>query len=117
MAIIRNTLVPITRALNDSLRNSIPTGEDWTKLTTLVEHDGSPNPDAENKIVVFLANLKHETVIAPRNLAPSQDPEQFLIMSPPLYLDLSIILIYQFRSLQTFPDANTSADWSSSRTP
>lgn len=101
MAIIESTLTLIRDSLNSFLRNLYPhpDAEDWVSLSNVVSADGQAYDKAKRKIVMFLANIEHETSISTyQRTVPAGD--QFVAIAPPLYMDL-FLLFYA-----NFPDDN-----------
>jgi hypothetical protein len=95
MDVIQTTLEQITRKLNESIGNAIPGSGDWAILSNLVDHEGRPYEAAKNKIVVFLANIQHETVISTyRRTVPAGDV--YAAVAPPLYINFFVLCIANF---------------------
>jgi len=91
------TLVLIARALNSALRNAVPQKEDWVRLINLTDHDGSVVDESKDKIVMFLANLKHETVISTYNPNLRQASGAYATVAPPLYINMYVLFFANFQ--------------------
>jgi hypothetical protein len=95
MDIIQTTLEQIRRKLNEFISNAIPMDEDWVILSNIVDHESHPYEKAKNRIVMFLANIQHETIISTykRTVATG---EQYASVPPPLYIDLFVFFLANF---------------------
>jgi len=96
MAMIQTTLELIRGKLNDRLMNEDRRGEDWVILSNIVELSGEPFPEAQNKIVMCVANIQREVVISapqPGVAAGGDGPGQ---LPPPLYIDLYVLFYANF---------------------
>jgi Pvc16 N-terminal domain len=95
MSDIRGTLELIRRRLNQFIQNADPRPEDWVILSNLVDQSGNPFEGAKDKIVMFLANLKHETTISTYN--PNVAARNgYSVVAPPLYIDLFLLFYANF---------------------
>ena len=96
MSDIRKTLEAVRRRLNESLHSVLPRSEDWVVLSNFVDHEGRPCESARDKLVMFLANVKHETVISTYNRhAPIRD-NRYAALAPPVYIDLFLLFSANF---------------------
>jgi len=102
MDVIQTTLELITQRLNEFIGNAIPGNEDWVILSNLVDHEGRPYEGAKNKMVVFLANIQHETVVSTwKRTVPAGDT--YAAIAPPLYINLFVLFIANFYD-KNYPD-------------
>ena len=97
MDAIRTVLEAINSRLDEFLQNVDRRHDRWTALTNPMELDGSVNPEAQDKILLCLTNITHETIIS--TYSPSQGINaQHSVVSPPLYIDLHVAFIANFQS-------------------
>ncbi len=101
MDIIRNALDTICGLANAYLQNIDHRAEGWVVLTSLVDHDGSINPAARDKVVMSVYNLTRETSIS--TYQPTQSAGQrhkagdsLAVVSPPLYVDVHLMFMANF---------------------
>jgi Pvc16 N-terminal domain len=96
MDLIRTVLDLIRQKLNESFANLDPRPDDWVVLANVVDHDGRPNAAAKDKIVMVLANIKHETVVSTYTSTVGTKSSSYGIVTPPLYIDLYILFYANF---------------------
>lgn len=101
MDIIRNALETICSLANAYLENLDRRGDDWITLTSLVDHNGTLNQDARDKLVMCIYNITRETVISTYNRNVASDassslPAAFSVVSPPLYVNLHLMFMANF---------------------
>jgi hypothetical protein len=96
MSDIRQTLEAVRRRLNESLSSVHPRSEEWVVLSNFVDHEGRPYEGARDKLVMFLANVKHETVVSTYNRnAPGRD-QSYGVVAPPLFIDVFLLFAANF---------------------
>jgi hypothetical protein len=96
MAVIQTTLELIRRRLSDTLKVADPSGEDWVILSNIVDQTGQPFPNAQDKLVMCLANIQHETIISTYQRGVPVENERFAVLPPPLYIDLFVLFYANF---------------------
>lgn len=101
MDIIRNALETICGLANAYLENLDRRGDAWITLTSLVDHNGTLNQNARDKLVMCVYNITRETVISTyqRNVASDQaskPADAFAIVQPPLYVDIHLMFMANF---------------------
>lgn len=97
MAVIGTTLELVRTKLNEFFRNADPKEEDWVILSNVVDHGGAAYEEAKDKIVMFLANIQHETTISTYNpTVPAKGGEGYVVVTPPLYIDLFVLFYANF---------------------
>jgi len=96
MDLIRTVLELIRHKLNDYFRNADPREEEWVILSNIVDHEGRPFEAAKDKIVVFLANIKHDTVISTYTATARTATSAYAIVPAPLYIDLYLLFFANF---------------------
>jgi hypothetical protein len=100
---IRGTLEQIERRLNEFLSSATPREGDWVVLSDLVDPHGSPVPETQDKIVMFLAGIQRETAVSTYNPNVPVAGDRYAIVAPPLYIDL-FILFYANFSGKNYPE-------------
>jgi hypothetical protein len=96
MSDIRQTLEAIRRRLNESLNSVHPRSEEWVVLSNFVDHEGRPYEGARDKLVMFLANVKHETVISTYNRNAPVAGGRYAVVTPPVFIDLFLLFAANF---------------------
>ena len=82
--------------LNQQFKNNFQLIEDVVVVSNLVELDGSVAPNANNKLVLTLANIEKDTLpFRANNLARGRD-ERLLQTSPPLFVNLYLMMSANF---------------------
>lgn len=95
MDIIQGTLEVIRQLANQYMQNLDRRGDDWIALTSIVDHDGTTNESARDKIVMALYNITREHVIS--TYVPAKPgADSFAIVQPPIYVDLHLIFMANF---------------------
>lgn len=95
MDTIQTTLELIRQKLGEFIGNTIASEEEWVILSNIVDHENHLYEKAKNKIVMFLANIQHETVISTyKRTVPTED--QYAVVAPPLYIDLFVLFFANF---------------------
>lgn len=96
MDLIRTVLDLIRQKLNENLLNTDPRPDDWVVLANIVDHDGVPYAVAKDKLVMVLANIKHETIISTYSPTVRSKTASYANVTPPLYIDLFILFYANF---------------------
>ncbi|MCE9672064.1 DUF4255 domain-containing protein [Myxococcus stipitatus] len=106
MGKLGSTLELIRQRLDEFIRNAEPTprNEPWVVLSNLEDNQGNPATTARNAVVMFLANLQHETIISTYNRNVPVSPDAYGIIAPPLYIDLYVLFYANFMD-QAYPVA------------
>ncbi len=99
--LIRNALETISGLANAYLENLDRRGDAWISLTSLVDHNGTLNQGARDKIVMCVYNITRETTISTYQSTLSggrkADPAAGLaIVSPPLFIDIHLMFMANF---------------------
>jgi len=95
MASIRGTLEVIRRMANEYLQNLSDRPDDWVVLTSIIDHDGSLNEAARDKIVMNVYNITREHVMS--TYAPAKaGRDSYAIVQPPIYIDLHLMFMANF---------------------
>jgi len=96
MGKIQNALVLVRDKLNEYFRNTRRGTEDWVILSNVLDHENRFYDATRDKLVMFLANITHETTISTyrRNVPVSGD--SYAIVAPPLYIDLYVLFLANF---------------------
>ncbi|MBX7224103.1 MAG: DUF4255 domain-containing protein [Blastocatellia bacterium] len=96
MNIIQTTLELIRQKLDESFQNVEPRNERWVILANLANPDGSLFEETTNKVVMFLANLKHETIISTYNRTVPTKTDVYAVVAPTLYIDVYVLFLANF---------------------
>ncbi len=101
MDLLRNSLETICGLANSYLENIDRRGDDWIILTSLVDHNGTLNQAARDKVVMCVYNITRETTISTYQgtvgSAPGGGPPASLaVVAPPLYLDVHLMFMANF---------------------
>ena len=96
LSAIQTTLELIRQKLNESFRNVDPKKEDWVILSNIVDHTGHLYEPTKDKVVMFLANIRHETVISTYNHSVPIKGDQYAVVAPGLYIDLFVLFLANF---------------------
>lgn len=99
--LIRNALETISGLANAYLENLDRRGDTWISLTSLVDHNGTLNQSARDKIVMCVYNITRETTISTYQSTLSggrkSDPAAGLaIVAPPLFIDVHLMFMANF---------------------
>lgn len=94
--LIETTLKLICQKLNGSFSNIDRQGDDWVVLSNIVDHEGRMFEETKDKIVMFLANIQHETVISTYNRTVAVKDNTYAVVAPPIYIDLFVICFANF---------------------
>ena len=96
---LRNALETICALSNVYLQNLDQRGDAWVVLTSLVDHDGTVNVSARDKIVMTVFNIRRETTVSSYQAAapaPAGSGGVLPVLSPPLYLDVHLMFMANF---------------------
>jgi len=108
MDLIRNALETIHQQVNSYLENLDRRDDSWVVLTSLVNHEGTLNNAANDKIVMTVYNITRESVVSSfQPTIPSVrrqgTEDSYAVISPPLYLDVHLMFMANF-SAKTYCD-------------
>ena len=96
MSEIRGTLEQIQKRLNEFLWSAVPREGDWVILSDLVDPQGNPVPETQDKLVMFLAGIQRETAVSTYNPNVPVAGNRYAVVAPPLYIDLFILFYANF---------------------
>lgn len=91
LTLILNALESVAARLNSFLLNLNPRDKDWVALSNLFDQKGHHVVEAEDKIVMFLANIAHETAVGTYVAKLPSGKAQYATVSPPLYINLYVL--------------------------
>jgi hypothetical protein len=99
--LIRNALETIAGLANSYLENLDRRGDAWISLTSLVDHNGTLNQGARDKIVMCVYNMTREITIStyqPTLSSGRNAPTAagLAIVSPPLFIDIHLMFMANF---------------------
>lgn len=92
---IRNVLEILKTRLNEHMRNLSSRMDDWVTLTSIVNHDGTTNRDAEGKVVLCLYNIEREHIVSTYNPTVGGD-NRYAVVQPPIYVVLHVMFMANF---------------------
>lgn len=95
MSNIRNILEVIRKASNEYLQNADRRGDDWVVLSSIVDHDGSINDSARDRVVMTLYNITRENIVSTYTPAIAGG-DSFAISRPPVYVNLQLMFMANF---------------------
>lgn len=96
MGKIRQALVLVRNKLNEYFRNTRSGTEDWVILSNLLDHENQLYEATRDKLVMFLANITHETTISTYNRNVPVSGDRYAVVSAPLYIDLYVLFLANF---------------------
>lgn len=98
--LIRNALETISGLANAYLENLDRRGDAWISLTSLVDHNGTLNQGARDKIVMCIYNITRETISTDQStLSGGRKVDAaagLAIVSPPLFIDIHLMFMANF---------------------
>lgn len=98
--LIRNALEAICGLANTYLENLDRRGDSWISLTSLVDHNGTLNQGARDKIIMCVYNITRETTISTYKMTTansnSKGQDSLAVVSPPLYIDVHLMFMANF---------------------
>ncbi|MEJ2459794.1 MAG: Pvc16 family protein, partial [Novosphingobium sp.] len=98
--LISNALETICNLANAYLENLDRIGDAWISLTSLVDHNGTLNQEARDKIVMCVYNITRETTISTYQSTVSKggggDDSSLSVVSPPLFIDVHLMFMANF---------------------
>ncbi|MEM9596575.1 MAG: DUF4255 domain-containing protein [Acidobacteriota bacterium] len=91
------TVLELVRSrLNESIRDVADGADDWVILSNIVEPGGAPYDEAKDKVVMFLANIQHETSISTYQRNKPVGNETYASVPAPLYINLYVLFMANF---------------------
>ncbi len=108
MDVIRDALSVVLNLVNAYMENLDQSGGAWVTMTSLVDHDGTLNQSARDKVVMIVYNITRETVFGTYQPTAASKPPQgagdsFAMVAPPLYVNVHLMFMANF-SENTYPD-------------
>jgi hypothetical protein len=89
----------IADQLNQALRSTFQLSEDLVVVTSLVDVNGGVPVNATNKLLIFLANIERETVVATQSVRPAvvgNDKDAVAQTSAAVHLNLMLMFAANF---------------------
>ncbi|MFQ3191587.1 MAG: hypothetical protein ACI936_002728 [Paraglaciecola sp.] len=93
---IGSTLDLIKRKLDQYLCNRYAQQAEYVIVSNIVQDDGSVYESTKNKIVIFLANIQHETTISTYNKNVPTSNNTYVTVAPALYINLFVLFYANF---------------------
>lgn len=95
---IAKALTFIADFLNHQIKMSYGIDEDRVVISSLINPDGSITENIENKIVISVINLEHETTVKSMNNYVDGSNNNYGKVSPPVYLNLYLLISANYDS-------------------
>jgi hypothetical protein len=95
---ISKALEFLTEFLNNELKQAYTLTEDLVMPSSLINADGSIPHNIENKIVISVLNVEHETALRFGGENPARDTDKFGKQAPALLLNVYILIAANFTS-------------------
>lgn len=95
---IAKALTFVSDFLNHEIKMGYGIDEDRVVVSSLINPDGSITENIENKIVISVINLEHETTVKSMNNYVSGDSNNYGKVSPPVYLNLYLLVSANYDS-------------------
>ncbi|MBL4662486.1 MAG: DUF4255 domain-containing protein [Flavobacteriaceae bacterium] len=95
---IAKTLTFVTELLNQELKMTFGFNDNRVVASSLVNPDGSMPSNAENKIVVSVINLEHETAIKSMSNYVTDGGKGYGKIAPPVHLNLYLLVSANYDS-------------------
>lgn len=95
---IAKTLTFITELLNQELKMSFGFNDNRVVASSLVNPDGSMPSNAENKIVISVVNLEHETSMKSMSNYMTDGANNYAKIAPPVHLNLYLLVSANYDS-------------------
>ena len=89
---IDKALLFIQNYLNDELKKSLGTSKDFVVASSLVNPDGSVIAITQNKVVISIINLEHETFVKWQNNVRSDTGMTMGKVATPVFLNLYVLI-------------------------
>lgn len=90
MDLLRNALEAVRERLNAHLQHIDPRPDDWVVLTSLLDHEGSRNDAARDKIVMSVHGFSPETFLSQQPVATDRG------RGAALHLDVHLMFLANF---------------------
>jgi hypothetical protein len=95
---ISKALTFLTEFLNDELKLSFGLDDKLVIPSSLINPDGSIAQKIENKIVISVINMEHETYMKSPNTLKTDGSTTFGKIAPPVYLNLYLLVSANYES-------------------
>ena len=95
---IAKALTFVSDFLNYQIKMSYGIDENRVVISSLINPDGTITENVENKIVISVINLEHETTVKSLNNYVSGDSNNYGKVSPPVYLNLYLLISANYDS-------------------
>ncbi|MEM7085767.1 MAG: DUF4255 domain-containing protein [Bacteroidota bacterium] len=95
---IAKTLTFITNLLNQELKVSFGFNDNRVVASSLVNPDGSMPSNAENKIVISVVNLEHETLMKSMSNYMTDGGKNYAKVAPPVHINLYLLISANYDS-------------------
>lgn len=89
--LILNVLSSVCGSLDQHLKNANGTHDERVVLSNLFDQSGKPVAGTDNKIVMMVANISHDTTVATYTPTRQEKSGNFAVKSPSLYVLLDVM--------------------------
>lgn len=97
MSDIRGTLEAVRSSLDQYLQNTKePRSRGYVLLSNLVDPQGTPYRNADEMLVMYLANIQRETTVSTYRSTRPVEGDRYASVAPPLYVDLYVLFLANF---------------------
>lgn len=101
---IQAAIQHLAMQLGQHIRRRHGAAEDLVVASTLVQPDGTPVPQAQNRLVLTLVNIEKDAVPRPSGARASESDGRAGVRSAPLHLNLHVLMAANFGA-GTYPEA------------
>ncbi|CAG8999774.1 MAG: hypothetical protein CENE_01753 [Candidatus Celerinatantimonas neptuna] len=84
--------------MNQSIKNTFSTIEDAVLVSPPVDLDGTPTPNIQNKILLFISQLERDPYPQQIPTYPGHPQKRIALTNKPLYVSLSVVMAASFSS-------------------
>lgn len=95
---ISKALTFVSDFLNHEIKMSYGIDEDRVVVSSLINPDGTVTENIENKVIISVINLEHETTVNSRGNYVGGGDNNFGKVSPPVYLNLYLLVSANYDS-------------------
>ena len=95
---IAKALTFVRDMLNQELKISFGMHDDKVVVSSLINPDGSIAPHAENRIVLSVINLEHETTVKSMQTFTVKAGNDYVKKAPPVYLNMYLLIAANYDS-------------------
>jgi hypothetical protein len=102
--VIATAVSKVARELNLAMRNRTDSTEDLVVVSNLLEIDGTPAPQAVERVAVFLVNIEREAAPPRHPTLADSGRSRVGLVQPPIFLNLMVLFAANFSGTK-YPEA------------